>query len=112
VPGSDVLHTTAVVPSRQYRRIAQAVPYMIEENLAVDVEDCFFALGDRNAQGDIEVAVVGFDIMQSWFDEIEQPGLNVTALITEHELVNAEADSAIVLDRGQAHIDLAGNGSV
>ena len=112
VPGSDVLLTTAAVPSRQYRRIAQAVPYMIEENLAVDVEDCFFALGDRTAQGDIEVAVVGFDIMQSWFDEIEQPGLNVTALITEHELVNAEADSAVVLDRGQAHIDLAGNGSV
>ena len=112
VPGSDVLVTSALVPSRQYRQIIQAVPYVIEESLAVDVEECFFALGDRNDEGDIDVAVVSFEKMRSWAQEIERSGLNVTVFVAEHELVNAEVDSGVVLDMGRAHIDLADKGSL
>ena len=112
VPGCDVLRTTATVPSRQYRQIAQAVPYVIEEILAVDIENCFFALGDRNAEGDIEVAVVSHDIMRSWFNEIEQSGLNVVAFVAEHELVNAKADGAVLLERNLAHFAFTDEGSV
>jgi type II secretory pathway component PulL len=38
IQGEDVLLTSAVVPSKQARQILQAVPYVIEEQLASDVE--------------------------------------------------------------------------
>ena len=77
VPGSDILSTSAVVPSRQYRQILQAVPYVVEEKLAVDVEDCFFALGDRDDQGEVLVAVVDLALMRQWSSEIEMFPFNV-----------------------------------
>ena len=108
VPGPDVLVTSAAVPSRQYRKIVQAVPYVIEEDLAIDVEDCFFALGNRNAGGDIEVAVVNLDNMRTWSEELENSSVNVAVFVAEHELVNANDENAVVLDNGQAHIDFVG----
>jgi len=112
VPGADVLHTTAVVPSRQYRQILQAVPYVIEESLAVDIEACFFALGDRTAQGEIEVAVVDLELMRTWYEEIATSHLDVAVVVTEHDLVNAGNSNAVLLDEGRAHIDLQNNASV
>ncbi len=112
VPGADVLHTTAVVPSRQYRQILQAVPYVIEESLAVDIEACFFALGDRTAQGEIEVAVVDLELMRTWYEEIATSHLDVAVVVSEHDLVNAGDSNAVLLDEGRAHIDLQNNASV
>ena len=112
VPGADVLHTTAVVPSRQYRQILQAVPYVIEESLAVDIEACFFALGDRTAQDEIEVAVVDLELMRTWYEEIATSHLDVAVVVTEHDLVNAGSRNAVLLDEGRAHIDLQNNASV
>ena len=40
-PGDAVLQTRASIPSRQQRQIMQAVPYVVEEQLAADPEDCF-----------------------------------------------------------------------
>ena len=112
VPGADVLHTTAVVPSRQYRQILQAVPYVIEESLAVDIEACFFALGDRTPQDEIEVAVVDLELMRTWYEEIATSHLDVAVVVTEHDLVNAGSRNAVLLDEGRAHIDLQNNASV
>ena len=102
VPGSDILSTSAVVPSRQYRQILQAVPYVVEEKLAVDVEDCFFALGDRDDQGEVLVAVVDLALMRQWSSEIEMFPFNVVAVIAEHSLINAENGNAVLLDQGQS----------
>ena len=46
--GEDVLLNRVPVPSRQTRQIQQAVPYLIEEQVATDVEDCHFAWGARD----------------------------------------------------------------
>ena len=44
VTADEVLLTHASVPSKQLRQIMQAVPFVIEEQLASDVEDCHFAV--------------------------------------------------------------------
>ena len=44
-PGEEVLLTIANIPSKQHRQIVQEVPYAVEEQLAMDVEECFFSLG-------------------------------------------------------------------
>ncbi len=112
VPGSDILSTSAVVPSRQYRQILQTVPFVVEEKLAVDVEDCFFALGNRDDQGEVLVAVADLALMRQWSSEIEMFPFNVIAVIAEHSLINAEKANAALLDQGQLHFHLQKEGPV
>lgn len=103
-PGDEVLMTRAGVPSRQYRQIVQAVPYVVEEQLAADVEDCFFALGDRDSGGQVNVAVVAVDKMLSWASRASDLDLDVHALIPECSLVEDVAGVSSIIDGDRVHI--------
>ena len=46
VPGSDVLLKRLTVPTKSQRAMRSAVPYMLEDELAQDVEQLFFAYAD------------------------------------------------------------------
>ena len=110
VPGEKVLYTHAKVPSRNARQIAQAVPYVIEEQVATDVEDCFFALGDRNADGDVNVAVIDRSQMDAWAALPGELGIETTRMVSEPSLTARSEDSAVaVLDHGRIHLRVGGS---
>ncbi len=104
VPGEDLLLTTAVVPSRQARQIAQAVPYVVEEELATDVEDCFFAIGKRVSSGAVSVSVVALEKMDEWTTRIAEMGLVATFMVSENELVTTDAVTRVVVDGHRVHV--------
>ena len=58
VPGEKILMTTASVPSKQKRKIAQAIPFVVEEQLAAEIEESFFAIGERNKKGEVKVSII------------------------------------------------------
>ena len=105
VPGERVLFTSASVPSRQQSKIMQALPYMVEEQLAQDVEETHFAIGDRTGRGEISVAVVDREQMQSWLDSLLEAGITAQVMVTdslcvpmlsEHRNILIDADRALV----------------
>ena len=81
VPGESVLLTTAMVPTRQQRQIVQAVPFVVEERLATDLEDCFFALGTHNSDGEIEVAVVDRELLEGWIEAFDSVGYRPSTVV-------------------------------
>ena len=58
VPGTDVLLAEPVLPLKSGAKLAQVVPFALEEQLAADVEDLHFAVGKREARPVTPVAVV------------------------------------------------------
>lgn len=104
VPGEDVLLTAANVPSRQQRQIIQAVPYVVEDHLAQDVEDCFFALGERDGDGNVRVAVVDRARMESWVDRLSGLELNVTIFVSENDLVASRDRLYAIQDGPRMHL--------
>lgn len=107
VPGDQVLLTTANVPSKNARQIAQAVPYVIEEQIAADIEDSFFALGERNSEGDVPVAVIDLALMESWVEKLKALELETTRVVAEFSLLSANEATAVV-DGDQMHVNLPG----
>lgn len=98
VPGSLVLRTSAQVPSSQPRQVQQAVPYLVEERLATDVEDCFFALGARQASGAIEVGVVARERIGSWAQRLQALPIPVTRLLADTDLIPLGTGATALLD--------------
>ena len=69
VPGADVLLKRLTVPTKSQRAMRSAVPYMLEDELAQDVDDLFFAYANiANTDDDKNccVAVVDRAQMQLW----------------------------------------------
>jgi general secretion pathway protein L len=69
VPGCDVLLKSLNVPAKSQKAIRMAVPFMLEDDLAQEVEQLFFAYSDLKPQSGDEncfVAVVEQAQMQQW----------------------------------------------
>ncbi|XOV88668.1 MAG: type II secretion system protein GspL [Pseudomonadota bacterium] len=102
LPVERVLLTAAQVPSRQQRQVLQAIPYMVEEELATDVEDCHFAVGPRNETGATSVAVVDDTFFETLLGQLSDAGLSPDSLTLDVLHLPRTAGSAVLLDGDRA----------
>ncbi|WP_157964605.1 type II secretion system protein GspL [Algibacillus agarilyticus] len=77
VSGHDVLTKQVEMPAKSGRQFIQALPYMLEDELAQDVDTLFFAPGDKIQKGDatyLNVAICSkaqMDLWLSWLNDAE-----------------------------------------
>ena len=109
IGGEDVLLTRASVPSRQQRQIVQAVPYAVEEELANNVDDCHFALGERGGNDELEVVVVNRAYMQSVLAELNATGLQPAFMGVDLLMIPQGEGTNILIDGERAHLLTAHN---
>ncbi|VUS91037.1 Type II secretion system protein L [Klebsiella pasteurii] len=79
VPASDCAFHRVTLPAGARRRPQQALGFLLEEQLATEVEESHFALLHQH-KTDCAVAVVGREKMRAWQAWCEGLGLNVLAL--------------------------------
>lgn len=83
VPGPQVLLSGAQVPSRNRQRIAEAIPFALEEQLIEDVDDLHFAIGQRDEDGVVHVAVIDRGRMDQWLAQLSEAGLRPDAVVPD-----------------------------
>ncbi|MCC5887534.1 MAG: hypothetical protein JJT88_13960 [Gammaproteobacteria bacterium] len=99
VPAECLLRTAVTVPARGRRQIEMAVPYLVEEHLAEDVERLHLALGTRREDGRVPVAVVDPERLQVWLDAVKAAGVEVSAAHCAIEgWLGGPADLRILVD--------------
>ncbi|HKR35638.1 MAG TPA: type II secretion system protein GspL [Steroidobacteraceae bacterium] len=96
VPGTDALLAEPVLPVKSGAKLAQVVPFALEEHLATDVEDLHFAVGKRDARPGTPVAVVSRARMETWQALLANAGLQTDALYPETAAL-PETPNAITL---------------
>ncbi|HEV7633668.1 MAG TPA: type II secretion system protein GspL [Steroidobacteraceae bacterium] len=87
VPGADVLQLSADLPAGNEQRLAQIVPYALEEQVAEDIESLHFATGPRLASKATAVDVVSRTLLDGWLASAAQLGLAPQAVHADSELV-------------------------
>jgi general secretion pathway protein L len=98
VPAADVVHTEADVPVKSGMRVQQIVPFALEEQLAEDVENLHFAVGQRpSPSARTPVAVVSKASIDGWLAELRGAGITPDALYSESDLVPANPGQAVGL---------------
>ena len=85
VSGSDVLLKRVSMPTKSQRSIRAAVPYMLEDGLAQDVDDLFFAYADIKSddKNHCFVAIVERAQMQMWLSWLAEAKIKVKTLQPE-----------------------------
>ncbi len=100
VPSAEILLTRVTVPGKNRQRLLKAIPYALEDQLAADVETLHFALGRREDDGAMAVAVVSRKQMDGWVDELISAGISSEVTIPDVLAVPWSADSWSVLPIG------------
>lgn len=86
VTGADVSVKSLSIPAKSKKAILAAAPYMLEDNLAQDVDDLFFAYANlpANEQGEnCFVAIVDKHKMSEWLTWLNKADINCSVLLPD-----------------------------
>ena len=82
LPGEDVLLTHVSLPIRQTARLRKAIPYALEEDLAADVEELHFALGQRNHDAS-DVVIIARQRLDHWLEPFKKQQMMPRAVVPD-----------------------------
>jgi general secretion pathway protein L len=98
VPGTDVLVAEVELPTKAGAKLAQLVPYAMEEQLADDIDDLHFAVGRRSGDSPrTPVAVVTRALMDQWLSALKSAGLEPEAMYADSDLLPQNPGQAVAL---------------
>ena len=85
VPGEAINLLSPSFPSRQLKQIKQALPFMVEEMIADEIENVHIALPDQfdGADGVVDLAVVSHAVLINWLDILHSVKLSPTRIISD-----------------------------
>jgi general secretion pathway protein L len=111
LPGSEVTLAEPELPLRGGSRLAQAVPFALEEQLASDVEGLHFAVGARAAGASATpVAVVSRNLMDRWLESCEAAGIHPDAAYADTSVVpSTTGGCTLLLDGAELHVRREGS---
>jgi general secretion pathway protein L len=98
LPANEVLTTESDAPAKGAAKLAQVIPYALEERVADEIENLHFAIGDRDAAtGRVPVAVIARARIDARLAELRAAGLNPQAIYSEAALLPAMPGQMIAL---------------
>ncbi|WP_333606954.1 type II secretion system protein GspL [Arsukibacterium sp.] len=100
VPASDVTLKRVALPAKPNRQLLQALPYMLEDEQAEDIDLLFLAYGQleqQDGQYFQQVAVCQRQRLESWLAWLQQAGFSVQRLVPDALLLPAATVPACIL---------------
>ncbi|MGB8716488.1 MAG: type II secretion system protein GspL [Rhodanobacteraceae bacterium] len=97
VPGADVLLLHATLPPGSAARLAQVLPYALEDQVLDDVETLHFVAGPRREDGQQAVAVVARERMQAWRELLVSAGVAADLMLPDTLAVPLDGDGVSAL---------------
>src|SRR5215831_9855926 len=98
VPSSEVLFTESEAPAKSAAKLAQVIPYALEERVADEIENLHFAIGNRDpGTGRVPVLVVARARIDGWLAELRAAGIAPQAIYPEAGLLPAMPGQIIAL---------------
>jgi general secretion pathway protein L len=109
-PGSSVTLARPELPVKAGARIAQVVPYAMEESLAGEVEQFHFSIGATDETGSTQVAAVRRDELRGWLEALAGAGIEATSVVPDTLCLPENPGKTVaVIDSGQLLVRAPGS---
>jgi general secretion pathway protein L len=101
-PGSSITLARPELPVKSGTKLAQVVPYAMEESLAGEVEQFHFAIGSADEAGATLVAALRREELRGWLDALAAAGIEPVAVVPDTLcLPDNPGKTVAVIDAGQ-----------
>lgn len=75
VPARDVRLTRVVMPKKNRRKAMEAIGFLLEDQLAVDMDQCHIVAGAELDEHHVQAAIVAHERMEAWLTAMRAAGL-------------------------------------
>ncbi|WP_285163851.1 type II secretion system protein GspL [Shewanella goraebulensis] len=110
VPASSMTLTQIELPEKNQRQALKALPFMLEETIASNVEDMHFVVGPREGEH-LNVVAVAHEQMQDWMSWLMDAGIKVKRIVPDCLALPLEQCRWAALDMGDELLLRTGEGS-
>lgn len=110
VPSEDVFITQTQMPTANRQRIMKALPFALEDQLVENIEDLHFAIGERDAQGNVPAAVVSRKRMDEWRAQLKRANLMADKYVPDCLVLPFSEDAWTLLRDGKRYLFRANRG--
>jgi general secretion pathway protein L len=100
----DVLLTKISIPSTQMKQVKQALPFMVEEHLACEIENVHLVLPSPLdlSRGSIDVGVVQHSVLIHWLDLLHSNDLSPTGIAVDALCVPRDENAwSLIVDKNR-----------
>jgi len=104
IPAQDCLVTQVVIPSNQRRQQLKAIPFMLEESLAEDIEQMHFALGKRDSNGSVPVCAIAKESLSKYQQRLESIGIQANMIVATSSLLECPEGAWSLFNAGDVYI--------
>ncbi len=99
VPTELCLSMRCTVPGRTVGQMRRALPYVVEEYLAGDIDTMHVASGAIKRGGAVDVTLVEKAVLQAWLEELAAHGVSVTYAAPDAAMLTvAEGEVTLLFD--------------
>ncbi|MBD1582346.1 type II secretion system protein GspL [Pseudoalteromonas sp. S16_S37] len=102
---SQVQLKRVALPTKWNRKLEQALPFMLEEQIACDVDELFIAIGQPVMDGEkhcIEVAICNKQWLKGWLKLFSELGIELARVVPDALLLPEQQDNALsMIELGQ-----------
>ena len=100
-PGSQMLFMQAIVPGKSRNQMHKALPYVVEEFLAEDLDQVHIAHRALKRGMPVECCIVSKNLMDSWLEALDSAGLKAGLVMADTDVLPTE--------KQQLHIFIGSN---
>ncbi len=112
LPAAEVLAAPVTVPVRQHRQLLQALPFLLEENLAGEVERLHVVAGRRIDGERLQVLAVDRQYLKDLLDTLLAAGIDPDIVTSEALALAVPREGATWLLDGDESVLAGGDGTV
>ena len=102
VSNQHILSLQCDVPGRRASQLRQALPYVVEEFTAAEIEDLHIAHGTIKAGAPVTCCLVAKPLLDGWLASLAEAGITPQSLVAESELLPHEPGCLSILFDGDA----------
>jgi general secretion pathway protein L len=89
VANTDIHSALINLPNKAQRHMRKAVPFLLEEQLAENVDDTFIAIGDRLASGQIPVRGIKLNYLENILNQFKLAEIKLNQVRVDLDLIAA-----------------------
>ncbi|MCG8314476.1 MAG: type II secretion system protein GspL [Pseudomonadales bacterium] len=100
--GVNLVAMEVNIPSKQAKHIHQALPFMLEDHVAQDVDSLHIALGDRRKSGELQVLLCQKSVLGNIKAHFEQAGISISNAYADMYCLPSEENAWAFLTDGRS----------
>ena len=84
LPGEQVVSQLIQAPKGSHRHLAQALPFILEDDLAAPVECLHIAFGEPSADGQILCTAIDKTLFENYLNQLSEAGISASKVIPDY----------------------------